>query len=87
MATKAKKAGKATGKGTGKTQRTSKRTLISPKGDKRYVRRDAMGRFTESVEQDRSLGKDVKKSAKTKVKPGYGDKGDQAQKKSKSSKK
>ena len=66
---------KSTSKGTGK------RTLIEPKGDKRYIRRDSKGRITESDDQGKSLSQDVKKSAKTKVKPGYGDKGDQATKK------
>jgi hypothetical protein len=54
-----------------------KRELIEPhKGDKRYVRRDEAGRFTESDDVGRSLAQDVRKSAETKVKPGYGDRGD-----------
>jgi hypothetical protein len=60
---------------------SGKRTLIESKGDKRYVRRDAKGRFTGSDDVGKSLSQDVKKSAKTKVKPGYGDKGDQPKKK------
>ncbi len=67
---------------------SGKRTLIEPnKGDKRYVRRDAKGQFTESDDVSRSLSQDVKKSAKTKVKPGFGDKGDQPKKKTASKKK
>jgi hypothetical protein len=58
-----------------------KRTHIEPKGDDRYIRRDSKGRITESDDVGRSLAKDVKKAAKTKVKPGYGDKGDQPRKK------
>ena len=55
-----------------------KRELIEPhKGDKRYVRRDTKGQFTESDDVSRSLSKDVRQRAKTEVKPGYGDKGDQ----------
>jgi hypothetical protein len=55
-----------------------KRELIEPHpGDKRYVRRDEGGRFKESDDVGRSLAQDVRKSAKTKVKPGYGDRGDQ----------
>lgn len=55
----------------------AKRELIEPKaGDKRYVRRDKNGRFAESTDVGRSLGKDVKKKAKTTAKPGQGDKGD-----------
>ncbi|MEP6597120.1 MAG: hypothetical protein ABJA71_14300 [Ginsengibacter sp.] len=73
---------KSTSKGSGK------RTLIEPnKGDKRYVRRDAKGQFTESDDVSRSLSQDVKKSAKTKVKPGFGDKGDQPKKSTTSKKK
>ena len=60
---------------------TSKRTTIAPHGDKRYIRRDEKGRITESDDQGKSLSQDIKRSAKTKVKPGHGDKGDQAPKK------
>ncbi len=65
---------KATKKASGK------RTEIAPKGDKRYVRRDAEGKFTESDDVSRSLSRDVQKHAKTTVKPGYGDRGDQKKK-------
>ncbi len=61
---------------------SGKRTLIEPKGDKRYMRRNDKGQFTESDDVGKSLSQDVKKSATTKVKPGYGDKGDQPKKKS-----
>jgi len=60
----------------GKTKGSGKRQLISPKGDKRYVRRDANGRFKESDDQSRSLSRDRKEAAKSKVKLGYGDRGD-----------
>ena len=56
---------------------SGKRTEIAPHGDKRYVKRDAKGRFTESDDEGRSLSQDVKKHAKKTVKPGYGDRGDQ----------
>ena len=56
---------------------TGKRTLIDPHGDKRYIRRNEKGQIKESDDQGRSLSMDIKKSAKTKVYPGYGDKGDQ----------
>jgi hypothetical protein len=72
---------KSTKKGAAK-KGSGKRELIAPKGDKRFIKRDAKGRITESDDQGRSLSQDVKKSAKTKVKPGYGDRGDQAPKKS-----
>ena len=55
----------------------SKRELIDTGTDKRYVRRDAQGQFKESDDQGRSLAKDIKREAKTKVKPGQGDRGDQ----------
>jgi len=54
----------------------SKRELISPKGDKRLIRRDEKGRITESDDLGRSLSQDVRKSAKTVVKSGHGDRGD-----------
>lgn len=57
-----------------------KRELINTGTDKRYVRRDNKGRFTESDDVGRSLSKDIKKHAKNVVKPGYGDKGDQKRK-------
>lgn len=56
---------------------TSKRELIEPhKGDKRYVRRDERGQFKESDDVGRSLAADRRQKAKTKSKPGQGDKGD-----------
>jgi hypothetical protein len=55
----------------------AKRELIDTGTDKRYVRRDEAGRFTESVDVGRSLAQDVRKSAKTTVRSGQGDKGDQ----------
>jgi hypothetical protein len=55
---------------------TSKRELIAPKGDKRYIRRDEGGRINESDDVGRSLAADRRKKAKTVAKPGHGDKGD-----------
>ena len=54
------------------------RELIEPnKGDKRYVRRDEQGRFTDSQDDvSRSLSQDRKRDAKTKTKKGQGDRGD-----------
>ncbi|HEY8185696.1 MAG TPA: hypothetical protein VIF64_06490 [Pyrinomonadaceae bacterium] len=57
-----------------------KRELIDTGSDKRYVRRDSKGRFDESDDQSRSLARDVKQHAKTKVKSGQGDRGDQKRK-------
>lgn len=56
---------------------SSKRELIDTGTDKRYVRRDEQGRFEESDDVGRSLSQDVKHKAKTKVKSGQGDRGDQ----------
>lgn len=55
---------------------SGKRELISPNGDKRFVRRDAKGQFTESDDVGRSLSQDRKRESKTAGKPGYGDRGD-----------
>ena len=55
----------------------AKRELIDTGNDKRYVRRDAKGRFDEVDDMSRSLSQDVRKKAKTKVASGQGDKGDQ----------
>jgi len=57
-----------------------KRELIDTGADKRYVRRDEQGRFEESDDVGRSLAQDIRKHAKTTVKPGQGDKGDQKRK-------
>jgi hypothetical protein len=53
------------------------RELIDTGTDKRYVRRDERGRFEESDDVGRSLAQDVKREAKTTVKSGQGDRGDQ----------
>ena len=53
-----------------------KRELIAPRGDKRYIRRDAKGRIKESDDVGRSLSQDRRRKAKTVAKPGQGDKGD-----------
>jgi hypothetical protein len=54
----------------------AKRELINTGTDKRYVRRDQSGRFKESDDVGRSLAQDRRRRAKTKTKPGQGDKGD-----------
>jgi hypothetical protein len=54
----------------------AKRELISPKGDKRYVRRGKKGRFKESDDVGKSLAADRRKKAKTVAKKGQGDRGD-----------
>jgi hypothetical protein len=47
-----------------------------PRGDKRYIRRDAKGRIKESDDVGRSLSQDRRRKAKTVAKPGQGDRGD-----------
>jgi hypothetical protein len=54
-----------------------KRELIDTGMDKRFVRRNKKGQFKESDDVGRSLSQDVRRKAKTVVKPGYGDRGDQ----------
>jgi hypothetical protein len=54
----------------------AKRTLIAPRGDKRYVRRTKQGRFKESDDVSRSLSSDRRKKAKRKAPRGQGDRGD-----------
>ena len=52
------------------------RELIDTGRDKRFVRRDEEGKFKESDDVGKSLGRDVRQHAKTKSKKGQGDKGD-----------
>jgi hypothetical protein len=54
------------------------RELIEPhEGDKRYVRRDEQGRFTDDqVDVGKSLAADRKQHSETKAKRGQGDRGD-----------
>lgn len=54
----------------------AKRELISPRGDKRYIRRDAAGRIKESDDVSRSLSQDRRRKAKKAAKSGQGDRGD-----------
>lgn len=78
---------KSTGKPAPKKAGKGKRTLIEPNGDKRYIKRNEKGQITESDDQGKSLSQDVRKTAKKKVKPGYGDQGDQPAKKAAAPKK
>lgn len=55
----------------------SKRELIDTGTDKRYVRRNEKGQFSEVVDVGKSLSQDRKRKAKTEVPSGQGDKGDQ----------
>ena len=58
----------------------AKRELIDTGTDKRSVRRNKKNQFKESDDVGRSLSQDVRRKAKTVVKAGYGDKGDQKRK-------
>jgi hypothetical protein len=57
------------------------RTLIEPhKGDKRYVRRNKSGQFTEKqVDVGRSLAADRRSKSNTVAKKGEGDRGGRAE--------
>ena len=55
----------------------SHRELIDTGRDKRFVRRDDRGEFDDVSDVGRSLAQDRKQTAKTKVPPGQGDRGDQ----------
>ena len=54
----------------------SHRELIDTGKDKRFVRRDNEGQFDEVSDVGRSLAQDRKQTAKNKVPPGQGDRGD-----------
>jgi hypothetical protein len=67
----------AKAKGGGKTSKNGhRRELIDTGNDKRFVRRDDQGRFKDVVDVGRSLAQDRRRQAKTKAKPGQGDRGD-----------
>jgi hypothetical protein len=57
-------------------RKASKRELINTGRDKRFVRRDPKGQFKESDDVGKSLAQDRRQHAKTKSKPGQGDRGD-----------
>ena len=63
-------------KSAAKRKKAAKRTLIAPREDKRYVRRDARGRIRESDDVGRSLSSDRRRKAKRKAPKGQGDRGD-----------
>ena len=55
----------------------SKRELIEPNpGDKRYVRRDDQGHFTDQADVGKSSAADQRQHSSTPSKPGQGDRGD-----------
>ena len=52
------------------------RELIDTGTDKRFVRRDEQGQFSESDDVGKSLAQDQKRDSNSKPKRGEGDKGD-----------
>jgi hypothetical protein len=68
-------------------RKAAKRKTISPRGSKRYVRRDERGRIKESDDVGRSLSQDRRRKSKTVAKPGQGDRGDRRTAKRKVAKK
>jgi hypothetical protein len=75
-ASMAKRATRKSAKKPAAKQKAAKRKLISPRGDKRFIRRDAAGRIKESDDVSRSLSQDRRKKAKKAAKFGQGDRGD-----------
>lgn len=56
----------------------AKREIVAPAGAKRFIRRDARGRFTSSqVDVGASLAVDRRTAARATVQKGQGDRGDQ----------
>lgn len=62
----------------GKTRAMAKeRELLDTGNDKRYIRRDEQGQFTEDqVDVGKSLAADQRQHSNTKAEKGQGDKGD-----------
>ena len=60
---------------------SQKRELIEHKAGEFYAKRDNKGQFKEMDERGKSLSADRRTAAKTTVKPGFGDQGDQKRKK------
>ena len=54
----------------------AKRELIDTGTDKRYVRRDERGRFTQSTDVGRAAAADQRQHADNTTKSGQGDRGD-----------
>ena len=63
---------------TRKKRPTSKRETVNAKNATFYAKRTPRGQFKAMDERGRSLAADRRRKAKTKTKPGYGDRGDRA---------
>ena len=57
---------------------SGRRDTVKAKRSTSYAQRDRRGRFTDLAEKGKSLTRDRKRKAKTKVKSGYGHRGDRA---------
>src|SRR4051812_21011782 len=66
---KSKSSGQSTA-GTTRRKKAAKRELIDTGNEKRYVRRDAAGRFDEVDDVGQSLAQDRRRMTKTVSKPG-----------------
>lgn len=71
-----KKTSRRSGTKSRSRKTAGKRTVISPRGDKRYVRRNKRGQFKKEVDMGRSLAADRRSKSRRKVKKGQGDRGD-----------
>ena len=61
---------------------SGKRELIEPhSGDKRFVRRDDKGQFSDVDDVGKSLSQDRRQHSNTVARPGEGDRGDRPSKK------
>ena len=69
-------ASKSKKSGGSKAKTSSARTRISPRGDGRFVRRNASGTFKESDDIGKSMKGDRRTKAKTTASKGQGDRGD-----------
>jgi hypothetical protein len=57
-------------------RKSARRTLVAPRGNKRYVRRTSSGQFNEVDDVGRSLSTDRRRKANRKAPRGQGDRGD-----------
>ena len=57
---------------------SGRRDTVKTKNATLYARRDGSGRFTDLAEKGKSLTRDRKQRAKTRVKSGYGHRGDRS---------
>jgi hypothetical protein len=59
-------------------KKSGRRDTVKTKRATSYAQRDRKGQFTDLVEKGKSLTRDRKRKARTKVKSGYGHRGDRA---------